>query len=102
MTTLPGSPVTKGVALTTTANTSYDMMKQGGRLEGEYKLHMVSGPLGGPPPAEYLREMHEVPLSPPSHQPFPTIPLPVATPTSLSVGRAEEENVVYELIPGDK
>ena len=100
MTTLSGSPVTKGVALTTTANTAYDMMKQGGRLEGEYEL--VSCPPGGPLPSKYLEGMHEVPSPPPSRQPLPTIPLPLVTPTSLNVGRAEEERVIYEHIPGDK
>ena len=100
MTTLPGSAVTKGVAITTTANTAYDRMKQGGSLESEYEL--VSYPSGGPPPAKYLEGMYEVPLPPPSRQPLPAIPLPVAIHTSLNVGGAEEEKVIYEHIPGDK
>ena len=86
MTTLSGSPVTKGVAITTTANTACDMMKQGRRLEGEYELVNE-----GPPPAKRLEGMYEVPLPPPSHQPLPTV-----------CGGEEEEMVIYEHIPGDK
>ena len=32
LTLLPGSPVIEGVAITTTPNTAYEMMKQGGRV----------------------------------------------------------------------
>ena len=92
---LPGSP---GVAITTTTNTAYEMMKQGGRVAGE-----VSSPPGGSLLSKDLEGMYEAPLPPPSHQSLPVIPLPVATPTSGNVGRAGEDNeAVYELIPGDK
>ena len=67
----------------TTANSAYDIIKQGGRL--------ISGPPGGSPPAKYLEEMEEIPFAPSLHQPLPTIPLREATPTLLNVGRAAEE-----------
>ena len=96
---LPGSPVIEGVAITTTPNTAYEMMKQGGRVGGEYEV--VNSPPGGPPLSKDLEGMYEVPSPPSSHQPMPAIPLPVAPPTSGNVGGAGEE-AVYESIPGDK
>ena len=70
-------------------------------MGGEYKP--VSSPPGAPPLSKGLEGMYEAPLPPPSHQSLPVIPLPVATPTSGNVGRAGEDNeAVYELIPGDK
>ena len=104
LTMLPGSPVIEGVAITTTPNTAYEMMKQGGRVGGEYKV--VNSPPGGPPLSKDLEgmyEVYEVPSPPSSHQPVPAIPLPVASPISGNVGGArEEEEEVYEPIPGDK
>ena len=80
MTTLPGSPDGKGVAITTTANTAYELTKHGGRLEDEYEL------VSSPPPGGYV-----VPSPPPSHQPL--------VPTE-NVGGAGD--AVYEPIPGNK
>ena len=98
LTVLPGSPVIEGVAITTTPNTAYETMKQGGRVGGEYEV--VNSPPGGPPLSKDLEGMYEVPSPPSSHQP---VPLPVAPPTPGNVGGAgEEEEEVYEPIPGDK
>ena len=53
----------------------------------------VSSPPGGSLLSKDLEGMYEAPLP----------PLPVATPTSGNVGRAgEDDEAVYELIPGDK
>ena len=81
MAVLSGSAVTED--LKTTTNTAYEIMKQReqeGRLEDDYDI--VSSPPGGP------------------HQPLP-LP-PVAPPTYINVGVAEEAEGVYEIIPGDK
>ena len=91
MSTLPGSTVIEGIAITTTANTAYGMMRHGERLEDEYEV-MSSTPGGFP---------YEVPSPRSSRQPLPPIPPPVATPTSGNVGEVKQENV-YEPIPGDK
>ena len=58
--------------------------------------------MGGPPLSKDLEGMYEAPSPPPSDQSLPVIPLPVATPTSGNVGRAGEDEAVYERIPGDK
>ena len=86
MTTLPGSPAEKGVAITTTVvNTA---TKHGERPDDEY------GPVTRPlwnPPGEYM-----VPSPPPlSHPPLPSPP--VATPTPENGDGAGEEDV-YEPI----
>ena len=93
MTALSDSTVVEGVALTTTANTAYGMMRHGERPEDEYEV-MSSTPENPP-------QMYEVSSPPSSNQPLPTIPPPVATPTSGNVGEANQESV-YEPIPGDK
>ena len=94
MTTLPGSSDVKGVAITTTTNRAYELIKHGGRLEDGYDL--VSPPES--PPGGYV---NVVPSPPPpsSHQPLP--PPPVAIPTPGNGAGAGEE-AVYEPIPGDK
>ena len=88
LTTLSGSTVIEGVAISTTANASHGMMRE--ELDDDYEV-MSSTP-GNPP------QMYEAPSS---RQPLPPIPPPVATPTSGNVGEAKRENV-YEPIPGDK
>ena len=90
MTTLSGSTVVEGVAISTTANTAYGMMRHGERPEDEYE---VPSPPGGFP--------YEVPSPSSSRQPLSTIPPSVATPISGNVGEPKEENV-YEPVSGDK
>ena len=90
MSTLPGSTVIEGVAITATANTAYVMMGHGERLEDEYE---VISPPGGFP--------YDVPSPPSSRQRLPTISPPVATPTSGNVGEVKQEHV-YEPVSGDK
>ena len=75
MSTLPGSTVIEGVAITTTTNTAYGMMRHGERLEDEYE---VPSPPGGFP--------YEVPSPPSSHQPLP--PIPHLWPHPLQVKRS--------------
>ena len=89
MTTLSGSTVIEGVAISTTANTAYGMTRHGERLEDEYEV--IS------PPGEFP---YEVPSPPSSRQPLPTIPPPVATPTSGNLDEVKQENV-YEPVSGD-
>ena len=88
MATLSGSTVIEGVAITTTANTAYGMMRHGEGLEGDYE---VISPPGG--------FTYKVPSPPSSRQPLPTIPPPVATPTSGD--EAKQENVC-DPVSGDK
>ena len=100
MAKLAESPVI-GVAVKTNPNTAYEMMKQhgqGGRLVDDYEP--ISSPPGGPPPD--VDEKYDIPSPPTSHQPLPAIPPPVAPPTASNVGVSEEEEGVYESIPGDK
>ena len=91
---LPGSPAVEAVAITTTTNTAYEVMKQGGGQEGDHEYELVSSP-GGPPHAKDLEGAYEIPSLPTPHQPLPAVPPPG------SVGGAEEE-AVYEHIPGDQ
>ena len=95
MTTLSGSPITKGVAITTTANAAYDMIKQEGRL--------VSGTPGGSPPAKYLEEIYEIPFahSLPPAPPYHTTPCGHTHFTECGRG-SRGGKVIYENIPGDK
>ena len=89
----------KGGALTTTTNPAYEMTKQGGQESHEYELVGVS-PGTAPPIAKAADKTYLMP-SPPSHQPLPAIPLPVAPPTGGDVGVAKEGGV-YDNIPGDQ
>ena len=91
---LPGSPAVEAIAITTTTNTAYEVMKQGGGQEGDHEYELVSSP-GGPPHAKDLEGAYEIPSLPTPHQPLPAVPPPG------SVGGAEEE-AVYEHIPGDQ
>ena len=93
MTTLPGSPDVKSVAITTTANRAYEPIKHGGRLEDEYE--QVNSPPESPP-GGYVNVVPSPP--PPSHQPLPAVPPPAAIPPPENGG----EEAVYEPIPGDK
>ena len=78
------------------------MMKQGGQGSHEYELVDVS-PGTAPPIAKAEDATYEMP-SPPSRQLLPAIPLCVALPTAGDVGVAkeEEEEGVYDNIPGDQ
>ena len=92
MTTLPGAPIT------TTANSAYDIIKQGGRL--------ISGPPGGSPPAKYLEEMeeiYEIPFAPslPPAPPYHTTPCGHTHFTECGQG-SRGGKVIYENIPRDK
>ena len=97
---LPGSTAVEAVAITTTTNTAYEVMKQGGGQEGDHEYELVSSP-GGPPPAKDLEGAYEIPSLPTPLQPLPAVPPAEAMPTPGSVGGAEEE-AVYEQIPGDQ
>ena len=76
------------------------MMKLGGQDGPEYEVVSVP-PETNPPLAQTA---YEIPSLPPSHQPLPAIPLPVAPPTGEDVGVAkeEEEEGMYDNIPGDQ
>ena len=81
-----------GGGISTSTNEAYGKVVAGEREEG-YEMVDVSH---RDPPAK-LEEMYEVPMSPPPpppSQPLPTIPLP---PTA-----GDEEDIVYDVIPGDQ
>ena len=81
-----------GGGISTSTNEAYGKVVAGEREEG-YEMVEVSH---RDPPAK-LEEMYEVPMSPPPpppSQPLPTIPLP---PTA-----GDEEDIVYDVIPGDQ
>ena len=98
----------KGGTLTTTTNPAYEMMKQGGG--GESGGGGGGGEGGGGDGAQGSHEYELVGVSPgtmpspPSHQPLPTIPLSVAPPTGVGVGvgKENEDEGVYDNIPGDQ
>ena len=81
-----------GGGISTSTNEAYGKVVAGEREEG-YEMVEVSH---RDPPAK-LEEMYEVPMSPPPpppSQPLPTITLP---PTA-----GAEEDIVYDVIPGDQ
>ena len=90
MTTLSGSTVVEGVAISTTANASYGLVTHRERPEDDYEVPSPPG-----------RFPYEVPSPSSSRQPLHTIPPSVATPTSGNVGEPKQENV-YEPVSGDK
>ena len=96
LTGLPSPAVVEGVAIKTSTNAAYEMMKQGGEPEEGYEE--VASPPRGPPPANQ-EVMYEVLSPPPSHDPLPAIPPPVA---AAGEQEEEEEEGVYEIIPGDQ
>ena len=96
LTGLPSPAVVESVAIKTSSNAAYEMMKQGG--EPEEGCEEVASPLRGPPPANQ-EVMYEVPSPPPSRDPLPAIPPPVA---AAGEEEEEEEEGVYETIPGDQ
>ena len=88
MTVLPSPAAVEGIAIRTSSNAAYEMIKQDREPEEGYEP--ITGPLRGSPAANH-EGMFVVPSPPPSLDPLPAI----ATP-------AEEEEIVYEIIPGDK
>ena len=56
MTGLPSSAMVEGVAIKTSSNAAYEMMKQGGEPEEVYEE--VASPLRGPPPANHRPFLH--------------------------------------------
>ena len=87
----PLSPATD-VVIATSTNAAYEMTKQGGQGGGQERGHeyeLVSPP-GGPPVGEGTYKV-------PSH-PTPQQPATV----SGGGGTEGEEDVVYELIPGEQ
>ena len=99
LTGLPSPTKVQGVAIKTSNNAAYEMMKQGGEPEEGYEE--VASPPRGPPPANQ-EGMCEVPSPPPSRDPLPAIPPPVAAAGEEEEEEEEEEEGVYEIIPGDQ
>ena len=96
LTGLPNSAaVVEGVAIKTTDNTAYDESKQGRWKPDDEGYELMACPPSGPPMAGG-EKMCEVPSVPPNRDPLPAIPPPVAR------AEDEEEEGVYDIIPGDK
>ena len=77
----------------TTDNTAYEQMKQGlGEPDDEGYELIACHPRE--PPMTGVEKMCEVPSAPPGRDPLPAIPPPVAR-------AGDEEEGVYEVIPGD-
>ena len=89
---LTGLPSPAVVAIKTSSNEAYEMVKRG-RPDDVYEL--IDSPPRGPPRASQ-EGMYEVPSAPPCHYRLPAIPPPVG-----GAGEKEEEDAVYETIPGD-
>ena len=71
---LPGSSEVHGVAITTSTNVAYEMVKQREGMEGTAEYEEIL-PIVSPPSAS---QEYEIPL-PPSYQSPPAVPLPAAT-----------------------
>ena len=98
-----GSMEAKGGAIQTTSNEAYEKMKQGRGGEGEsgaaYEMMDITPTVTtptktGPTSGADLEGMYETPSA--SSQPLPAVPPPPET------NEKEEEDGVYEIIPGDK
>ena len=83
----PCSAVTEGVAISTSSNAAYEMMKQRG--ESEEGCGPVATTLRRDPPSN-CEEIYEIPSLPPCPEPLPVIPPLVAG--------SEDDAVVYETI----
>ena len=92
----------EGTAIKTTGNAAYGVMKQGvGEPESGYEMVDTSPP-GGPPPADE-GDKYDVPASPHCREPLPATPtVGRAGKPNSPPGGGEEEDGVYEIIPGDK
>ena len=96
LTGLPSSAaVAEGVTIKTTDNAAYELMKQGRGEPEEEGYELVASPPRGSSVAN-VEVMYEVPSAPPRCDPLPAILPPVAR------AGDEEEEGVYEVIPGDK
>ena len=94
---LSGSQV-KGVSIATSTNAAYEMMKQGPGVESEGYEVIDVPQRGGPTPTsiEAAYEFASVP-----DQPLPDIPSPLCKTGQEKDDEEEEEDGVYETIPGD-
>ena len=90
---LPGSPV-KGVSITTSAN-AYEMMKQGLGVESE-GYEVIDVLQRGGPTMTGVEAAYEVPSV--TDQPLPDTPSPLC---KTEQEKDDDEDVVYETIPGD-
>ena len=81
------------MAIKTSDNAAYEIVKQGQGEPGEEGYELISPSRAREPPVAKVEGMYEVPSVPPSHDPLPAIPPPAS--------RAGDEGV-YEIIPGDK
>ena len=92
---LSGFPV-KGVSIATSTNAAYEMMKQGPGVESEgYEVI----PQRGGPTLTSIEAAYEVPSVP--DQPLPDIPSPLCKSGQEKDDEEEDEDGVYETIPGD-
>ena len=92
---LSGFPV-KGVSIKTSTNAAYEMMKQGPGVESEgYEVI----PQRGGPTLTSIEAAYEVPSVP--DQPLPDIPSPLCKTGQEKDDDEEDEDGVYETIPGD-
>ena len=91
-----GSKEKEGDAIKTSSNEAYEDMKQGGGEQGEaYEMMDITPTVTTPTPAAPADQegMYEIPSA--SSQPLPAIPPEEAK-------EKEEDDGVYETIPGDK
>ena len=91
-----GSKEKGGDAINTSSNEAYEEMKQGGGEQGEaYEMMDITPTVTTPTPTAPADQegMYEIPSA--SSQPLPAIPPEEAK-------EKEEEDGVYETIPGDK
>ena len=86
----------KGVSIATSTNAAYEMMKQGPGIDSEgYEMMDVAQRKGRGEEAN-IEAAYDVPSVP--DQPLPDIPSPLKTGQEKN---DEEEDGVYETIPGD-
>ena len=94
---LSGCPV-KGVSIATSTNAAYEMMKQGLGVESE-GYEVIDVPQRGGPTLTSIEAAYEIPSVP--DQPLPDIPSPLCKTGQEKDDEEEEEDGVYETIPGD-
>ena len=90
-------PVT-GVSIATSTNAAYEMMKQGLGVESE-GYEVIDVPQRGGPTLTSIEAAYEIPSVP--DQPLPDIPSPLCKTGQEKDDEEEEEDGVYETIPGD-
>ena len=95
---LSRSPVT-GVSIATSTNAAYEMMKLGLGVESE-GYEVIDLPQRGGPTLTSIEAAYEIPSVP--DQPLPDIPSSLCkTGQEKDDKEEEEEDGVYETIPGD-